>query len=339
MMDRMPHRQPSGRSVMGPGDVPPRLVVSIINYRTPDLTLSCVESVLAQGGAHDLSVVVIDNASGDGSVEAIRAWIAARQPPVPVTLMASDLNLGFAGGHNAVMRAHPAAFYLLLNSDAVLRDGAVMRLLAAAETSPLAGLLAPALEDADGTRQVSCFRAHTPLSELIRGAATGPVTRLLARYDVPLAPVPDPQEIGWVSFACVLIRQEVIARTGGLDDGFFLYYEDAEFCHRVRQAGWQIAYIPEAQVVHLRGGSGPVKALSRAARRLPPYYYRSRARYFRKVHGRAGLLAANLCWGAGRLVAAARRLAGKPVPRAREREWRDIWTGLAQPLRPQTSGE
>ena len=218
---------------------------------------------------------------------------------MPVTLMASDTNLGFAGGHNAVMREHPAAFYLLLNSDTVLRDGAVTRLLAAADTHPRAGLLAPALEDEDGTRQISCFRAHTPASELIRGAATGPVTRILARYDVPLAPAPDPQEIGWVSFACVLIRHAVVAGTGGLDDGFFLYYEDAEFCHRIRQAGWQIAYIPDARVVHFRGGSGPVKALSRAARRLPPYYYRSRARYFRKVHGRAGLLAANLCWACG----------------------------------------
>ena len=137
----------------------------------------------------------------------------------------------------------------------------------------------------------------------------------------------------------MLIRHDVIARTGGLDDGFFLYYEDAEFCHRVRRAGWEIAYIPDARVVHFRGGSGPVKALSRAARRLPPYYYRSRARYFRKVYGRAGLLAANLCWASGRLVAVARRLAGKPVPRAREREWRDIWTGFAHPPRPQASEE
>lgn len=317
----------------------PRVVVSIINYRTPDLTLACLKSVLARGGEADLSIVVIDNASGDGSDVAIRDWIAAQEPRVPVTIMASDTNLGFAGGHNAVMRAHPAAFYLLLNSDTLLRDGAVARLLAAADAYPHAALLAPALEDEDGTRQISCFRAHTPASELIRGAATGPITRILARYDVPLEVTPDPKTIGWISFACVLIRQTAVARTGGLDEGFFLYYEDAEFCHRVRQAGWHIAYVPDARVVHYRGGSGPVKSLSRAARRLPPYYYRSRARYFRKVHGRAGLLAANLCWGAGRCIAVARGLFGKPVPRARDREWRDIWTAFRHPLRPGTSGK
>ena len=309
-----------------------RLVVSVINYRTPDLTLDCVRSVLDRGGTHDLEIVVIDNASGDGSAEKIGAWIAAHRSPTPITLMTSEVNLGFAGGHNAVMRAHPADFYLLLNSDTVLRDDAVTTLLAAAEADPSAGLLAPALEDEDGTRQISCFRAHTPGSELIRGAATGPVTRLLSRYDVPLAHAHDPAEIGWVSFACVLIRGKVIAQTGGLDDGFFLYYEDAEFCHRALQLGWEIAYVPAARVVHFRGGSGPVKALGRAARRLPSYYYRSRARYFCKVHGRAGLVAANLCWAAGRLIAATRGLVGKPIPKSRQREWRDIWIGLTHPL-------
>lgn len=316
-----------------------RLVVSVINYRTPELTLSCVQSVLAYGGETDLAVVVIDNASGDGSVTEIDNWIAAQIPLVPVTLLASDVNLGFAGGHNAVMRAHPAAFYLLLNSDTVLCEDTLTRLLAAAYARPRAGILAPALEDKDGTRQISCFRFHTPASELIRGAGTGPVTRMLARYDVPLGIVPDPDAIGWISFACVLVRHDVIAQTGGLDGGFFLYYEDAEFCHRVRKAGWQIAYIPDARVVHFRGGSGPVKALSRAARRLPPYYYRSRARYFRKVHGHLGLFAANLCWGVGRCIAMARRLVGKPVPKARECEWRDIWTGLVRPLRPRAPEE
>ena len=193
----------SGQSETEGPRVSPRLVVSIINYRTPDLTLSCLRSALARGGGIDLSVVVIDNASGDGSCAAIRDWIAVQDPPVPVTLMSSASNLGFAGGHNAVMRAHPAAFYLLLNSDAVLREGALTRLLAAAEAHSRAGILAPALEDEDGTRQISCFRAHSPASELIRGAATGPVTKILTRYDVPLETTPDPRRsAGSASPAC-----------------------------------------------------------------------------------------------------------------------------------------
>jgi GT2 family glycosyltransferase len=315
------------------------LVVSIINYRTPDLTLNCVRSVLAAGDGIALSVVIIDNASGDQSVVTISDWIDAQDPPVPVTLMVSEANLGFAGGHNAVMRAYPAEFYLLLNSDTLVRAGTLAGLLTAAQSAPQAGLLAPALEDEDGTRQISCFRLHSPASELIRGAATGPVTAMLARYDIPLGLDPAPTEIGWVSFACVLIRQEVFVQTGGMDDGFFLYYEDAEFCHRVCKTGWQIAHVPTARVAHFRGGSGPVKALSRAARRLPSYYYRSRTRYFRKLYGRTGPLAANLCWGAGRLIAVARRLVGKPVPKANASEWRDIWIGFMNPLHLSVAGE
>jgi GT2 family glycosyltransferase len=315
------------------------LVVSIINYRTPDLTLNCVRSVLAAGDGIALSVVIIDNASDDQSVTMIRDWIDAQDPPVPVTLMLSEVNLGFAGGHNAVMRAHPAEFYLLLNSDTLMRAGTLAGLLAATQAHPQAGLLAPALEDEDGTRQISCFRLHSPASELIRAAATRQVTAMLARHDISLGLDPVPTDIGWVSFACVLIRQEVFAHTGGMDDGFFLYYEDAELCHRILKAGWQIAYVPAARVAHFRGGSGPVKALSRAARRLPPYYYRSRTRYFRKLYGRTGPLAANLCWGAGRLIAAARRLVGKPVPKANASEWRDIWIGFLNPLRPSAAGE
>lgn len=319
--------------------IPCKVVVSIINYKTPTLTISCIRSILAHNVVPGLVVVVIDNASGDGSDTVIRDWITSQTTAVPVILMASEVNLGFAGGHNAVMEAYAAAFYLLLNSDTVMRPDALAQLLATANRQQEAGILAPTLEDEDGTRQISCFRSHSPASELIRGAATGPVTRWLRRHDVPLGPLPSPAEIGWVSFACVLIRHAVIAETGGLDDGFFLYYEDAEFCHRACRAGWHIVQVPEARVVHFRGGSGPVKALSRATRRLPRYYYRSRSRYFGKTYGHAGLLAANLCWGAGRFIAAARSLFGKPVPRAHNCEWRDIWTGFLQPMRRASPGE
>lgn len=319
--------------------MPSHLVISVINYRTPSLTIACVQSVLAAAGDMALSVVIIDNASGDGSVVALRHWIDEQDPPVPVELMTSAVNLGFAGGHNAVMRAYPAPFYLLLNSDTLMRPGALTRLLKTAETHPDAGILAPALEDDDGARQTSCFRSHSPVSELIRGAATGPVTQLLKRHEVPLGPEPSPDDIEWVSFACVLIRHAAFAHTGGLDSEFFLYYEDAEFCHRVRAAGWQIIYVPDARIVHFRGGSGPVKALSRATKRLPRYYYQSRTRYFLRLYGPAGLLMANVCWMAGRVIAAARGLAGKPVPRAHAREWGDIWIGFLHPLRQSTAGE
>lgn len=308
------------------------LAVSIINYRTGALTIACVRSVLADLDGIDAEVVVVDNRSGDGSAEEIEAWIAAQAPPVPVRLVRSQTNSGFSGGHNQGIAAAPAAFHLVLNSDAVIRPGFFRAILAAAEAHPRAGLLAPRIDYDDGTQQVSCFRFPSPLSELIRGAATGPVTRLLARWDVPLAMPPAPRDIGWASFACILLRNEMFAALGPMDEGYFLYFEDTEYCWRARKAGWRIAYVPEARVVHFRGGSGPVKALEKARKRLPAYFYASRSRFFYQAYGRAGLLAANLLWHLGRGLAQARRLAGKSVPAANAREARDLWLNAGDPL-------
>lgn len=308
------------------------LVVSIINYRTGELTLNCVRSVVAAIGAVDAEVIVIDNRSDDGSAEMIADWIAAQQPPVPVRLLRSATNSGFSGGHNQAIGAQKADFYLVLNSDALVRAGFFGALLAAAKAHPDAGLLAPCIEYEDGTQQTSCFRFPSPASELIRGACSGPVTRLLARHDVPLSMPPAPGQIGWASFACILLRGRMVDTIGPMDEGYFLYFEDTEYCLRARKAGWRIAYVNEARVVHFRGGSGPVKALAAARKRLPSYFYASRSRFLYQAHGFAGLLAANLSWLLGRGIAKLRWLVGKAVPPPNEGEPRDIWINFLTPL-------
>ena len=314
------------------------LLVSIINYRTGPLTLRCLEAVAAEcaalAAAEDLrvEVVVVDNASGDGSAEEIADWIAAGPHPMGVRLIRSAVNAGFSGGHNRALEAVAAERYLLLNSDALLRPGALAALLEAAARHPEAGLLAPRIEHEDGTVQTSCFRFAGPASELIRGAGSGPLTRLLARHDVPLEIPPPPDRIGWASFACILLRGEMVRRIGLLDEGYFLYFEDAEYCLRARRAGFGVVYVPQARVVHLRGRSGPVKALQRAHARLPAYYYASRTRFLYQAHGRLGLLAANLGWALGRAVARTRPLTGRAVPAVPQRQWRDLWINFLTPL-------
>jgi N-acetylglucosaminyl-diphospho-decaprenol L-rhamnosyltransferase len=317
--------------VPSPASAPVTLNVSLINYRTAEMTIRCVASLLAAREGIDLHVAVVDNASGDGSAECIAAWIAAQPPGAPVSLIRSARNTGFSGGHNLGMAARSARFHLILNSDALVRPGALGALLAAAEANPRAGLIAPRLEGEDGTPQTSAFRRPSPFSELIRGAASGPVTALLRRWEVPLPPPPDPAEVAWVSFACVLLRAEAAAEAGPMDEGYFLYFEDADHCARLTRAGWTIALAPEARIVHLRGGSAPVKGLAAARKRLPAYWYASRTRLLHRLHGRGGLLAANLAWHLGRGLAQARRLAGKPVPRANAHEARDIWTNFLSP--------
>ena len=309
-----------------------RINVSIINYCTAELTIQCVRSVLEDDSQADYMVTIVDNASGDGSLEKLRAFITGLPDPARVQLVASTTNSGFSGGHNQGIAACEAAYHLVLNSDAVLKPGFLDAILATAEAHPDCGLVAPRIDYDDGTRQISCFRFPTAASELIRGAATGPITRLLRSRDVPLDNPPDPTQVEWASFACILLRDEMIRQIGPMDEGYFLYFEDVEYSWRARQAGWRICLAPEACAVHFRGGSGPVKASQAARKRLPAYYYASRTRVFYKMHGRAGLLMANLMWHLGRGIAQLRRLVGKPVPPATAQEARDIWINVLTPL-------
>ena len=310
------------------------LAVSIVNYRTGDMTISALKSVLEALGDNPAEIIVVDNASGDGSDDQIAFWIEA-SGDARLRLVRSDLNSGFSAGHNKGIAAAPEAdFYLILNSDAELRPGFFEAILAAAEARPEAGLIAPRLEWEDGRPQQSCFRFHSAASEFIRGAETGPVTRFLRHRVVALGIPPDPNEIEWASFACILLDGEMVRQLGPMDDGYFLYFEDSEYALRARRAGWGVVYAPEARAVHLRGGSGPVKAMSKAKKRMPRYFWRSRTRFFRQAHGPFGPLLGNLAWFAGRTIAHLRLLAGMPAPPSHDAEWRDIWTNVLTPLKP-----
>lgn len=312
---------------------PPVLAV-IVNYRTPALAIEALRSVAGEIPAvPGARAVVVDNASGDGSAAAIAAAIRGEGWSGWAALLEAPSNGGFSAGNNAGIAHAAADAYLLLNSDAMLRPGALAELLGALRERPDAGIVGPRLEWPDGTPQVSCFRQATPLSELIHAAGTRPLTRALARHDLPLG-VPDaPTEAGWVSFACALILAEALGRVGTMDEGYFMYYEDIDYCRRIREAGWRVLHWPAARAVHLRGGSASVKADTTARRRLPRYFYESRSRYFAKFYGRAGLCAANALWTAGRGIAVARELLeGRPRHTPR-RAIMDNWTNCLDPLR------
>jgi GT2 family glycosyltransferase len=220
-----------------------------------------------------------------------------------------------------------------LNSDTLLREGALEQLVKTMVSEKQVALLSPRLEWPNGEPQESCFRYHRPLSQLIGSAGTGVITRLLASYVVP-KPVSEGSVFPeWTSFACIMIRGNVFDQVGLLDDGFFMYFEDVEFSFRARRAGFEIMHEPAARVVHLRGGSSPVKSRAKLRQRLPRYYYESRTRYFYKVYGRGGLLAANLCWTLGWTISSLRTLLRSsyqsPVCKA---QWRDIWINFWSPM-------
>jgi GT2 family glycosyltransferase len=296
----------------------PALAVVIVNYRTAGLVVDCLRSLTPEVATlPGTRVVVVDNASGDGSAEHLAAAIASHGFGAWVTLLALPQNRGFAAGNNAALRhlrAGPAAprWYLLLNPDTIVHPGALTALVARGDGGPKVGVVGSRLEHPDGTPQVSTFRFHGLANQLDGALSLGVVSRLLSRWAL-VVPVPDAaRRVDWVSGASLLVRAEVLDAVGLLDEGYFLYYEEVDLCLRAARAGWECHYEPASRVVHLVGRSTGVDP-SRAVRRLPGYVLDSRRRYFVKNHGRAYAIAADLLWIAGHLAWRLRmRLQGHP---------------------------
>jgi hypothetical protein len=325
----------------------PRIAVIVLNYRTPQLTLDCLTSLEPELNEHQGShVFVLDCASGDDSIDVLEGAAASREWQPWLTILPLGRNGGFSAGNNAGIAAarERGQFdgFLLLNSDTVVHRGALGVLAEILRREPSIGLVGPRLEWPTGQLQVSCFRNISPASEFVAAAKTGPVSRLFPEREVailnpPALGVIDSSitsrattgggEIEWISFACVLIRREVFESVGMMDEGFFMYFEDVDYCRRAREANWQIAYAPEAHVVHLRGGRTPDSFAKEERNRRPAYYYKARARYLAKYYGRTGPWRANLCWSLGRGVSLAREVLGHKAPHTARGEAADIWKG------------
>ena len=295
-----------------------RLAVVIVNYRTAGLVVECLRSLAPEvAGLPGTRVVVVDNASGDGSAERIAGAIVAEGWSGWATPMPLPDNGGFSAGNDAAIQRlrsdpDPPDWFLLLNPDTVVRPGALRALLERGATDPRAGIVGSRLEDPDGTPQISTFRFPTALSQLDEAASLGPLSRLLRTHTLPI-PVPaEACQVPWVSGASLMVRREVIDEVGSLDSGYFLYFEEVDLCLRATRAGWRCLYEPRSRVVHLVGKATGVDP-SMAIRRLPGYVLESRRRYFVKNHGLAYAVVADLAWVAGHLTWRLRmRLQGRP---------------------------
>lgn len=308
------------------------LAIVIVNYRTPELVIDCLNSLASEiPSLPPTKVIVVDNHSGDDSVSLIKSAIVSFDW---VELIESEINGGFSYGNNVGIKAIKADNYLLLNSDTIVREGAIALLLEALNKYPQAGIISPRLEWLDGEPQISCFRNRSPINELINSAKTGVITKILNKYDVPLAVSEETIEVEWTSFACVLIRKTVIEEIGLMDEDYFMYFDDIDYCRRTKKAGWQTIHYPFARVVHLRGGSGSVKKDIATKKRPPAYLYASRSRYFTKFYGVLGLWLANLLWLLGRSISYTREIIEKKPPQTCVLESRDIWLNWYNPLKP-----
>jgi GT2 family glycosyltransferase len=301
-----------------------RLLIVIVNYRTAALTVDCLASLepevaeLAAGGDVELEqpggatstvrlpavqtrVVVTDGDSGDDSVPVLRQAVEQHGWGDWCELMPLEANRGFAAGNNAAIEpamagGDPPDHVLLLNPDTVTHPDAVRTLLAFQRTVVGCGIAGSRLEHRDATPQASAFQFLRPLTELGTALRLGVLDKAAPAAVVAPPVRDDPHRTDWVAGASMLVRREVFDDIGSLDDGYFMYFEEVDFCRRAAGAGHACWYVPQSRVVHLVGQSSGVTSADRGRRRRPAYWFEARSRYFRKHFGRGGKLAADVAW-------------------------------------------
>ncbi|MEW6581827.1 MAG: glycosyltransferase family 2 protein [Actinomycetota bacterium] len=263
----------------------PLVDVVVVSYNSRDRLRACVEGLAALDWVR---VVVVDNASRDGSLDAV-AGIDG------VATLAMPRNGGFAYGCNAGWRAGSAPYVLFLNPDAVMDGDDLRRLVDVLEARPRAGAVGPRITHDDGSLDHSIRRFPALRSTFAQALF---LHRLFPRAGWTDEVVRDPERytfagpVGWLSGACILCRRDVLVAIDGLDEGFFLYCEDIDLCRRIRDAGREVLYEPAAHCRHAGGASHP-----RAE--LLPVLAASRLRYARKHRGAAsaGLERAGIALG------------------------------------------
>jgi hypothetical protein len=275
--------------------------VVIVNWNAGGALHACLNALFASEGGEPHQVLLVDNASTDGS-QAIRA---SAYPAVEV--IQNTKNLGFARAVNQGLRAARGQIVVVLNPDVILWPSAVPRLLRFMATHPEAGVAGPRLLDPDGTVQGSARRDPSAWTALFGRSA--PLTRLFPNNPVSQRELPAlsvdgnvPIQVDWLSGACLVARRTAWEQVGLLDERFFLFWEDADWCLRFRQAGWGVYYVPAACGTHFVG-------VSRAGRRLGSVldFHVSAYRYYRKHRVLSAVHPLTMLVGTGLLASLALR--------------------------------
>ncbi|WP_413162419.1 glycosyltransferase family 2 protein [Capilliphycus salinus ALCB114379] len=267
------------------------ILVVILNYRTPQLTINCLRSLIREVQSHPQTrVVAVDNCSGDGSVRQIQDAIKAEGWGNWASLLPLDYNGGYAFGNNAAIRpalqsSEPPDFVWLLNPDTEVRPGAMQALIDFLQTHPQMGIVGSRLEHPDGIPQRSAFRFQTLMSQFETGLRLGLITKILSRWMVAPPVSESACTTDWVAGASMMVRREVFEQIGLLDEGYFLYYEDEDFCLQAKRAGWNCGYEPQSRVIHLVGQSSGVTDTKITPKRRPQYWFDARHRYYVKNYG------------------------------------------------------
>ncbi|MEA3401309.1 MAG: glycosyltransferase family 2 protein [Armatimonadota bacterium] len=268
------------------------LSICIVSYNCRRLLSRCLESIREHSGRLSVEVIVADNASTDGTPQMVRE----RFPEAIV--LANEENRGFAGGTNQAMRRASGDVLLMLNPDTEVQAGTLPYLTRFLHERPEAGAAGPAVYGPDGSLQHTCH--HFPTLWLSVVAQLGlhrllPGTRTFGAYDMTWWSHDEPRRVDWLSGACIATRRDVFEHVGALDEGYFMYSEDVDWCYRLSKAGYERWYLPDVRIIHHEAGSwegAPQERILAA--------HRANFRFFGKHYGDASEIVARfiVAWGA-----------------------------------------
>jgi N-acetylglucosaminyl-diphospho-decaprenol L-rhamnosyltransferase len=301
--------------------------IVIVNWNVRDLLRRCLHSI-TQFPVSSIEVIVVDNASTDGSIDMVRAEFP------DVHLAVNARNQGFPAGVNQGISLAQGRYVLILNPDTEVVGEALTTMVAYADEHPDVGVVGPQLLNPDGSVQSSRRRFPALATAFFESTWLQPYAprRLLESYYVGDQPHGTVQDVDWLTGAALMARQTAIERVGPMDERFFMYSEELDWCRRFREAGWRVVYLPTAQILHHEGKSSEQVLPARHI-----YFQTSRVRYFRKYHSRAAaellrlFLLGNYAWQLG--VEGAKWLVGHRRPLRAGRVaayWQVLRSGLRQ---------
>jgi GT2 family glycosyltransferase len=248
------------------------LSIIIVNWNTRDYLLNCLQSLMRTEGS-PWEVIVVDNGSWDGSGAEVKRLFPT------VRLIENDTNLGFAKAVNQGLRFFSGRYALLLNPDTQVKDGTIEKLLFFMENYPGAGVAGVQLLNLDGTKQNSIANFPSLATELFNKR----VLRWLfpERFPGKERHYAGPVEVESVIGACMLVRRKALDEVGFLDEDYFLFLEETDWCFRMERAGWKVYHVPQAEIIHFQG-----KSAEQDKKRSKIEYYRSRYHFFKKNRGK-----------------------------------------------------
>lgn len=266
----------------------PDLSVIIVNWNTRELLLNCIESFYRTVRGFTFEIFVVDNGSHDGSPDSVKRKFPA------IELIQNQRNLGFARANNKALRRSRGRYGLLLNTDVILTDGAVEKLVEFMEGNPTVGVAGGQLINIDGSKQNSFDNFPSLTAEALNKS----LLRIVfpKRYPSKRVNYGTPVDVDSVIGACMIVRSRAIREVGLLDEDYFFFLEETDWCYRMRRRKWRICHVPQAKIIHLQG-----RTANLVRDRAKIEYYRSLYFFFKKHRGRVesmtlrGFLFARFC--------------------------------------------